>query len=160
MKIVLLSCALLAATVQAGFSNSGWESSGWQASAPAAWPSMQSGGWQEAPAMAWPANVAEGWHFGSGDVGGHADIDMHSNQEDENALSAVGLARLLGGGASHAHQGMFAGHKYTISGPTQKINTFHKIQLDHPGGHVLHRTQGTQLKKIIFVQPPNSHGWQ
>lgn len=151
MKIVLVSCALFAAA-RAGFS-SGWENDGWQLSAPA-WPSMSSGGWQEASTVGWPASLSEGWQS---DSGGSEGIDTHVDQEDQNALSAVGLARLLGGGASHAGHGLYAGHKYTISGPTQKIDTIHKIQLNHPGGHVLHRTHGAQ-QKIVFIQAP-SHGW-
>ena len=153
MKILLVSCALFTAA-RAGFS-SGWENHGWQEIAPA-WPSPVSGGWQGASTVGWPAAVSDGWH--PNPLGGAEDLEAQTDQEDQNALSAVGLARLLGGGASHAHHGLSAGHKYTISGPTQTINTIHKIQLNHPGGHILHRAPAAQHKKIIFIQPP-SHGW-
>ncbi|OQR71100.1 hypothetical protein BIW11_01564 [Tropilaelaps mercedesae] len=59
-----------------------------------------------------------GGDFGGGHGGGS------SVDEDGAALSAVGLARLLGGGASHGHLASGGGGaSYTISGPTQEIKS-------------------------------------
>ncbi|OQR74086.1 hypothetical protein BIW11_01027 [Tropilaelaps mercedesae] len=119
--------------------------------------------------VGWPmADGSGGWDFGRGSGGGSghgggAELMDNSLQEDEMALSAVGLARLLGGGASHAHHLFTDGHKYTISGPTQQIKTIHKVQLHHKGGDVLHRTPHMiqAQKKVIFVkaEQPQMHGW-
>lgn len=93
-----------------------------------------------------------GGGFGGGDSFGNFGSTM-GGHEDNAALSAVGLARLLGGGASWAGMG-YGGATYTISGPTQEIRSLHKIQTTSQGGQILSRSggggSGGQAKIIII----------